>query len=44
MNYNMPDQKGYFGKHGGRFVPETLMPALLALEKISEPVWKTKTF
>ena len=33
MNYNMPDEKGYFGKHGGRFVPETLMPALLELEK-----------
>jgi len=33
MNYNMPDEKGYFGKHGGRFVPETLMPALIELEK-----------
>ncbi|MCI0442910.1 tryptophan synthase subunit beta [bacterium] len=27
-----PDQNGYFGKFGGRFVPETLMDALLDLE------------
>ena len=26
-------KKGYFGKYGGRFVPETLMPALIELEK-----------
>lgn len=29
----MPNENGYFGKHGGRFVPETLMPALIELEK-----------
>jgi tryptophan synthase beta chain len=29
----LPDEKGYFGKYGGRFVPETLMPALAELEK-----------
>ncbi len=29
---NLPDTKGYFGKYGGRFVPETLMEALLELE------------
>jgi tryptophan synthase beta chain len=29
----LPDKKGYFGRYGGRFVPETLMPALLELEK-----------
>jgi tryptophan synthase beta chain len=33
MNYSMPDEKGYFGKHGGRFVPESLMPACIELEK-----------
>ncbi|MDR2152717.1 MAG: tryptophan synthase subunit beta, partial [Helicobacteraceae bacterium] len=27
-----PDQNGHFGKFGGRFVPETLMPLLLELE------------
>ncbi len=24
----LPDNKGYFGDYGGRFVPETLVPAL----------------
>jgi len=27
-----PDRRGYFGAYGGRFVPETLMPALQELE------------
>ena len=29
----MPDQKGRFGSFGGRFVPETVMPALHELEE-----------
>lgn len=29
----LPDSRGYFGSFGGRFVPETLMPALEELEK-----------
>lgn len=29
----MPDQKGRFGDFGGRFVPETVMPALHELEE-----------
>ncbi len=29
----LPDRRGHFGKYGGRFVPETLMPALLELEE-----------
>lgn len=29
---NFPDQHGHFGPYGGRFVPETLMSALLELE------------
>ena len=28
----LPDQRGYFDRYGGRFVPETLMPALDELE------------
>jgi tryptophan synthase beta chain len=28
----LPDSHGYFGKHGGKFVPETLIPALNELE------------
>ncbi len=31
--YTMPDANGRFGEFGGRYVPETLMPALLELEK-----------
>ncbi len=30
----MPDAAGYFGSYGGRYVPETLMPALMALEEL----------
>jgi tryptophan synthase beta chain len=30
--YGYPDARGYFGKYGGQFVPETLIPALRALE------------
>jgi tryptophan synthase beta chain len=29
----MPDKKGHFGTYGGRYVSETLMPALLELEE-----------
>lgn len=28
-----PDKQGHFGEFGGRYVPETLMPALLELEQ-----------
>lgn len=30
---SIPDKKGHFGVYGGKFVPETLMPALEELEK-----------
>lgn len=30
---NVPDDRGYFGEFGGRFVPETLIPALDELTK-----------
>jgi len=30
--YNYPDERGHFGQFGGRYVAETLMPALLELE------------
>ncbi len=30
---SLPDERGYFGPYGGRFVPETLMPALAELEE-----------
>jgi len=31
-SYSYPDKKGHFGPYGGRYVGETLMPALLELE------------
>lgn len=31
-NYNFPDSKGKFGVYGGKYVPETLIPALEQLE------------
>ena len=30
---NQPDRKGHFGSFGGRYVSETLMPALVELEE-----------
>ncbi|MEZ4718493.1 MAG: tryptophan synthase subunit beta [Caldilineaceae bacterium] len=34
VNYNAwPDESGHFGPYGGKFVPETLMPALDELEE-----------
>lgn len=32
-NLALPDEQGYFGRFGGRYVPETLMPSLEELEK-----------
>ena len=31
-----PDKNGHFGQYGGRYVPETLMPALLELQSAYE--------
>ena len=36
MKYSFPDNRGYFGQFGGRFVPETLMPGLLELARSYE--------
>lgn len=44
MKKNLPDKKGYFGSFGGRFVPETLMPALLELEDAYKKVKRNETF
>jgi len=32
-NRQLPNERGYFGEFGGKFVPETLMPALGELEQ-----------
>ena len=34
----LPDQRGYYGEFGGRFVPETLVPALDQLNKAYEEI------
>ena len=45
VNYKkFPDKDGRFGKFGGRFVAETLMPLLLNVEKEYEIAKKSKTF
>ncbi len=40
----IPNRKGYFGKFGGRFVPETLIPLLYDLEKAYLKVKKDPSF
>jgi len=42
--YKFPDEKGYFGTYGGRFVPETLMHAVLELEEAYKLVKEDSTF
>ena len=40
----VPDDQGRFGKFGGRFVSETLMPLIIALEKEYEAAKSDKKF
>ncbi|PLX78391.1 MAG: tryptophan synthase subunit beta [Desulfuromonas sp.] len=42
--YDFPDVKGHFGQFGGRYVAETLMPALLELEQAYNEVKDDPTF
>ncbi|HWO58243.1 MAG TPA: tryptophan synthase subunit beta [bacterium] len=39
-----PDRRGRFGAYGGRYVPETLIPALDQLAADFERAWKDKSF
>jgi len=39
-----PDHKGHFGKFGGRYVPETLMPILIELDKFYKEIRFDETF
>ena len=41
---NQPSKEGRFGKYGGQYVPETLMPALFELEEAAANAWKDKQF
>jgi len=43
-NYKLPDKDGHFGEFGGKFVPETLIPALEELEKSYREAKKDKSF
>jgi tryptophan synthase beta chain len=40
----IPDKKGHFGAYGGKFAPETLMPALAELEAAYLAAKKDKAF
>ena len=40
--YNFPDAHGRYGEFGGKFVPETLMPALDELEATFMPKTRAK--
>ena len=40
----LPDKRGYFGTYGGKYVPETLMPALGELEQGYEEARMDPTF
>ncbi len=39
-----PNEKGYFGQFGGRYVSETLMPLILEVEKEYEKIKNDKNF
>ena len=41
---NLPDQNGFYGKYGGKFVPETLMYALEQLEETYNNLKDNKDF
>ena len=42
--YLQPNAKGYFGNYGGKFVPETLIPALVELEEAYKEAEQDSTF
>ncbi len=41
---NYPNEKGYFGQFGGRYVSETLMPLILEVEKEYSKIKQDKLF
>jgi tryptophan synthase beta chain len=44
MNKTLPDNRGYFGKFGGKYVPETLIPAVTELEMAYQEAKKSPEF
>ena len=43
-DYNLPDKHGHFEQFGGKYVPETLIPALEELERLYTEAKKDSTF
>ena len=41
---NYPNEKGYFGNYGGRYVSETLMPLILEVEECYNKIKDDKEF
>lgn len=44
MTLERPDDRGRFGAFGGRYAPETLMPALFELEQAFVDAWSDPSF
>lgn len=44
MKYDLPTKNGYFGKFGGKFVPEILIPAIEELEAAFGKAWEDPAF
>jgi tryptophan synthase beta chain len=44
MKYDAPTKQGYFGKFGGKFVPEILIPALVELENAYDEASADESF
>jgi tryptophan synthase beta chain len=44
MNVQLPDEQGHFGPWGGKFVPETLMPALEEIERVYTEISEDAAF
>lgn len=44
MKYDSPTKSGYFGKFGGKFVPEILIPAIENLETAFSEAWDNDSF
>lgn len=44
MYYEQPDERGRFGRFGGQYVPETVMEALLELERHFQSAWRDEAF
>lgn len=44
MTYQAPNEQGFYGNYGGRFVPESLMRAVLELEEAYQKLSQTKEF